>query len=1790
MHTLARRLAILCALFATACFASASTFLWNGPTAGNMDWSDSSNWLSPGQPGPNDTALFGNTGESSAPGAANIDNIVDTGFTIGALWYSATNLSPTFAFHNTEIATGVTLTVADTNAAIVLDSGTQNDPYGSGPNWGLASSYSTISGAGTLAVDDTNSESVIIVSQGSSQYTGKGGLWASLDMSGLGAFNGTFGRLLVGLQGVGPTPEQVSLNGSGRQSGLLSLAATNIIHLTQVGNIQGTGSAAASGAALVINDCPFFGDNGSFIYLGQSNALWADTITVGRQQCSRAAVMEFNPNFSAPEQLYLRGESSNRVSEFIVADNTVNGGTCNAAPNNDANGVILSPEGTIVVPPGGFQVGSAGVFDVTTGTSDMMIDTLIIGKGYAGAGAGYAAGIFNMGAGTLDVNTLQLGVMSSASETAPVTGVFNVIGGNVIVNSGPVALGVELASPPTVYATGSLSMSGGSLNVANGAFGINDDGLSDSSVMLTNATVTVANIGSVGAPIGTLAMGDSTFNLTLNGLEGAVVADKLTTASTSVGNTINITAISGFVGAQSVITLVQSQNPIAYTGTFTGGVNGSDFVLGTLPVGYQGHLQVNASSVQLVLTHSPVTPNAWTGADISIHNTNWSDAHNWSSGAEPGSSDVAFFATTGSASSSALSTEGGGPGAILSANINNIVDANAAVLGLDYINTNGSFQNTSISANTTLTVGQGGLTVGSPVVDEGNTTGTATISGAAGTLDIDNGGAVIYVGLGHSNSVSAATATLDMSGLGTFDADVGALLVGVGSVGFTSVLQPAGTVYLAESNTIIVTAGNGDADATLVALDIGDAGDAETLAGFGDSQTSSLFLGKTNAISADYIDVGRQWASGSIAFNPAFTNSHPAVSIAGASAGAVARWNIGDGAENLLTGGGGTGVADFTGGSISAVVNTLGVGVSSPSSTTPSSVVTGTLTFDAGTIWAGTVNVSDNPASGSYYSAAVGTVNVNGTGALSVSSALNLGLAPGTKAGGTPTATLNVNGGSVWANIVAAATNGVVSTVNVTGGWLAGTNGIGAASAPVTSLNLTNSTLIGAEGSSPLINAASVNAGGSSNTINVLSLPPVEVYPVTVTLLKSATPIAGTFNFQVEVPTNYTGITLAESSDHTAITLTVQSGPVTGRGIVDWIGPIAGNMNWSDGANWFLPPTPAAPDTAYFGNIGESSQPGAATVDNIADASLTIAGLWYAATNDSAGFQPTPAAYHNTVIDSGVTVTLDNTNAVIVLDCGSQTDPASGNTSSYDTISGAGALVANDPNPESVMIVSQGSSTYSYPSAGLWASLDMSGLGTFDGTFGRLLLGVQGVGTTPGEVSLNASGRQTGILDLALTNVIHLTQTGNNQGAYAAAAGGPALVIFDSGYSGDNPSQLHLGLSNAIYADTITVGRTGVQSGVLDFNPNLTGARQLLLRGQSSNRVSELIIADSTWVGGESQYEFPDPRIIVTPAISANGTVNEAESGLMDVSAGTVDAMIDTLIVGKGYNAGGTGYVVGQLNVGAGTINVNTLQLGAMSATNTSTTVTGILNVTGGTVVANTELDLGVPDGASTAAVADGNLNITNGTVDAGAIVASGSANSTITISGGALSLTSPAGSIGTAAAPVGSITLIAGTTLNLAVGGFPAVVASSVTASGTTDTLNLTALPSIPTVPSTNTLIKSSSAISGYDFVLGSPLPTGFKGYIQQSADGTAVQLVITNAVAPPPTGVTITSAKLQSGNIVLTGANGTASGTYYVLGATNLAGPWVPISTNTFDGSGNLNVSLPAASAQEFFKIESQ
>ena len=1762
-----RFVALLAAFFGLRSLASAQDILWSAQDATNgvsSDWSDPLNWLGGAVPGAGNVTVFGNPGQSAT--TTTPDNIVDVNLTIASLWYAATNLSPNFTYHNTQINSGVTLSVLSTNAEVVLDSGTQNDPAVSPA--GAVGSYATISGPGELNVVDTNSQSVAIVSQGSSSYTGDNGLYGLLDMSKLATFNGTFGRLLVGLQGVGPTPNEVSLNSSGRQTGLLALAQTNVIHLTQTGNVEGAGLAAVGGPALVLNDAPFWGDDGSYIYLGQSNALWADSICIGRIGCSRTAIMEINPSVTGPSQFWLRGQSSNRVSLFVVADTSMNGVYANNSPNYYDTGVIVPQQDLIVIPPGSFQVAAAGAFDVTLATSDMMIDTLIIGKGFGGGGGGYAAGIFNMGAGTLDVNTLQLGVVSGAGETAPSTGMFNVAGGSVIVNSSDVALGLGAGAPIQAYATGILTLgAGASLNVANGSYGIVDDGLSLSEVLVTNSSITAGYIGTPAAPVGTIVLSDATLNLTLNGLEGSVVSVDLTTGSTNLGNTINITSIASFVGEQSVVTLIQSDSPINDAGSVT------NWNLGTLPAGYQGHLQITASAVQLVITQSPVTPNTWATAG------DWSVGTDWSSGSEPGPDGVATFGTGAAVGSSALSTLGGGPGSIISGNVNNTVNQNVSILGLDYENINGTYQNTSIDSGVTLTVGLGGLTVGSPVVDEGNTSGNATISGPSGTLAIDNSDALIYVGLGHDNASSSAEATLDMSGLGTFNADVGSFLVGVGGgVEFATVLQPAGTVYLAQSNMITVNSGNGQSDNTLVALDVGDAGDAETTAGYGDTVSSALYLGWTNAIWADYIDIGRQWASGSIAFNPSVTNSGPSAYIRGVSATAVATWNIGDGAQNTLASGAGTGTADFSGGTINAMVDTLGVAVSSPNSTAGSSVVKGTLKLDAGTIWAGTVNISDNPATAA--SPADGIVTVDGTGTLAVSGTLNLGLTPGTPFP-APSATLNI-GGTVWANFVAAGTNSTISAINISGGLLGATNGIGAPSAPVTSLNLTNSTIVEGASVAPFISAASVNLGGSSNMIQILALPAIEQYPVSYVLLKSAAPISGSFNLQAVAPVAYSGVSLSESSDHTQVTVTIQNGPTSARGIVHWVGPNGGNTNWSDALNWFIGPIPGVLDTALFDNTGESGSE--STIDNQVDASDSIAALWYAATNASPNFE-----WHNTGIAAGVTLTVSNNAATIVLDSGTQSDTGSaGTTTSYSSINGAGTLDVVDTNVQSVAIVSQGSSTYGDGAAGLWAALDMSELNTFECTVGRLLLGVQGNGPSSTDIAINGSGRQYGILSLALTNSIYLTQTGNNQGGYFAANGGAALVVGDTPSWGDNGSILNLGVSNAIWADTVAVGRNGVlTSAQLQFNVLNPAPGLLWLRGTSSNRVSEFVVADDSFQSISSQYEHADPRISLTPATTDG--LNVSESAIVDLSGGTSDIMIDILAIGKGYTAFGAGYTVGQLNLGLGTLNANTIQLGVIGGSGaTGAPVTGILNITGGTVIANTELDLGLPIGAGTVAMAAGEVNVTNGTIEVANLVASGNVNSEISISGGTLSLIS-GGTIGSPAAPVGSITLSGGTTLNLAVGTFPAVVASTLNASGTADTINLTALPAIPTVPSTNTLIQLvTGPISGYDFALGSPLPTGYKGYIQASADGTAVQLVVTNAQVVP-TRVTITTTTLLAGNIVLSGTNGLSSGVYYVLESTNLIN-WTPISTNNFNVNGDFSVSLPTSNKEDFFKIESQ
>jgi len=95
--------------------------------------------------------------------------------------------------------------------------------------------------------------------------------------------------------------------------------------------------------------------------------------------------------------------------------------------------------------------------------------------------------------------------------------------------------------------------------------------------------------------------------------------------------------------------------------------------------------------------------------------------------------------------------------------------------------------------------------------------------------------------------------------------------------------------------------------------------------------------------------------------------------------------------------------------------------------------------------------------------------------------------------------------------------------------------------------------------------------------------------------------------------------------------------------------------------------------------------------------------------------------------------------------------------------------------------------------------------------------------------------------------------------------------------------------------------------------------------------------------------------------------------------------------------------------------------------------------------------------------------------------------------------------------------------------------------------------------------------------------LPTGLEWNI--SALNTSGTLSVVALSTP-----SIANVSIVNGNLVVSGTNGTANWTYYMLAATNLVSPqWVPISTNQFDGSGNFSVTntIDPTAQQTFYKL---
>jgi len=115
------------------------------------------------------------------------------------------------------------------------------------------------------------------------------------------------------------------------------------------------------------------------------------------------------------------------------------------------------------------------------------------------------------------------------------------------------------------------------------------------------------------------------------------------------------------------------------------------------------------------------------------------------------------------------------------------------------------------------------------------------------------------------------------------------------------------------------------------------------------------------------------------------------------------------------------------------------------------------------------------------------------------------------------------------------------------------------------------------------------------------------------------------------------------------------------------------------------------------------------------------------------------------------------------------------------------------------------------------------------------------------------------------------------------------------------------------------------------------------------------------------------------------------------------------------------------------------------------------------------------------------------------------------------------------------------------------------------------------------------------YSFAtLNSAYPTNFPATWSQQAGSTFTagsgRIIVGNVPPSPPQ---ITSISVLGTTLAISATNGVISGQFVLLGTTNLALPlaqWTPILTNSFDGSGNLNLStniLNSAAPQEFYRL---
>ncbi len=442
------------------------------------------------------------------------------------------------------------------------------------------------------------------------------------------------------------------------------------------------------------------------------------------------------------------------------------------------------------------------------------------------------------------------------------------------------------------------------------------------------------------------------------------------------------------------------------------------------------------------------------------------------------------------------------------------------------------------------------------------------------------------------------------------------------------------------------------------------------------------------------------------------------------------------------------------------------------------------------------------------------------------------------------------------------------------------------------------------------------------------------------------------------------------------------------------------DINWSDASNWLEVGVPAPADDVVFSNTPAVYSAPVSITNSVVDAGFanTINTLSFAQKPDGTLF--------SVVIDAPAGLTLYGTGAVntLAFGCGTR-QQETGSSVAYTAISGNSLSVTN---PLADINIGQGGLTgYSTTRR---AILDLTTLGTFNADVNRLCIGYYSGAALYGG-TVNGENRPGGALYQAQTNYITCRQVTSLSGTVDVAG---YWFGHSAGAAGTAPNVNYLGRVNYLNINAMVIGgsKFSAAPSYLAFNPAFTN---LYTNCSAIFRSSDGRGRQDAWLVADEQSGYTASTI-----------------STCDLSGGMVDALVDTIYVGRGASLNNTATAnnsaFGTLTFDNGTIDVNNMEVGFQRIAGQNVGK-GVVNVNGAAVLKiNKYLRLAnyLGQGANAnnnLANANGTLNVKGGLVNLYGPILDGGGNSLINLNQGGILDAMPAGAASAGTIAVNTLT-----------------------------------------------------------------------------------------------------------------------------------------------------------------------